>query len=824
MKKYTLLTILSAAAVLASCNRVESLPQPQFGGDQFILSLDSGALVTKAGETNAPEFETKIDHFDFFFFDDAAGTQPTDGMHGRVSGASKQLNTGIGEAFEALRLGTHYVYILANYPDEIDHTNNWELEDILALPVSSKLLTSFDETGVATFCNYLVMDSYDEATGKYTTELTPTRIQEQRECVIGLSRIAAKLTLTLDIEEKVIGSDGTETETWKPIVRDIEAYYVNALNYNSTVSAKPVRRAELQTSTGDQYLTYPENYHMTKVTDYKYILDDVYTYPQTWQSEDNGEPYFKVYLPWISDLRGTSNFYYKVTVPRPEGSKWTINRNSWYNVEVKLSVVDAVDDYVEVTANYTVHPWSGSSVPGGTPLASARFFDVPTLQYHIYSDNSLEIPFYSDSQASAKIVSIEYTEFRNGTEYHYVHTPDNDTFSVKEPTTAASARTYSVVVDDALKTATFTHDISNLFLARTIVVRITKNSDPSQYKDVTIIQHPSIEFDIEDAKDAFVNGRFGHLIEPALAIDAAHSGQTFGRSITISSRDKNRLYQNSSSVYASYYANDAYSSGLSYIKKNDDIYATLYVTSSGTQVSHEMFLTKVAVNAFNGSNDTYKTYEVTNATSSTNARTASGEEKEYTFRLGDPRVKASTFNNATPLAPYLTFSTGSTSATTEYTQAWESPDDILITSTDADDDCNVISPWYMFSSNMNMVDTSPTFEGAIRRGETYQDSGYPAGRWRLPTEAEIAFVVARQAEHVSPVIFRWDQWYWTGNGSMILVPPEGSTDLVFRVWRLNETQKHQSFACPHRFVYDLWYWGNEPMTPTNRYYPNMHEH
>ena len=78
------------------------------------------STITKAGETNAPEFETKIDHFDFFFFEDAAGTRPTDGMHGRVSGASKQLNTGIGEAFEALRLGTHYVYILANYPDEIE--------------------------------------------------------------------------------------------------------------------------------------------------------------------------------------------------------------------------------------------------------------------------------------------------------------------------------------------------------------------------------------------------------------------------------------------------------------------------------------------------------------------------------------------------------------------------------------------------------------------------------------------------------------------------------------------------------------------------------
>ena len=27
-----------------------------------------------------------------------------------------------------------------------------------------------------------------------------------------------------------------------------------------------------------------------------------------------------------------------------------------------------------------------------------------------------------------------------------------------------------------------------------------------------------------------------------------------------------------------------------------------------------------------------------------------------------------------------------------------------------------------------------------------------------------------------------------------------------------------------RFVYDLWYWGDDPMPDAETYWPNMHEH
>lgn len=822
MKRHIILTALVAATLAAvSCTNVERSLDVNEG---LFLIAQSGEMNTKAYD---PSFENRIDHFDFFFFEDEEGTRPIRGMHARVEGDQTTLDTRVGKTYYPLRSITSYVYIIANYGGA-HPTGDLTLQQLLALPVSAPLMKVVNAAnGQVQFPDNLVMDSWDETNASRTIKVSPQAVQDSRTITVPLRRLSVKLALKLKIAKKVAVST---VENWTPIITDLKAYFVNSLNNHPSL-IEPTRRPEQE---GDgslvrtDYVSYPEYYPITQLESegdfYVFQTDPVLTYPQVWSIDANGEPYFKVSLPWLSNKRGTANFYYKVTIGAKEGDI-TLERNNFYNFVAEIAVLDTENDYTEVTAPFTVVPWIVGS-EGGNSLGAARFFKVPVTEYEIYSDDSVEIPFNSDSQVSANIISIDYTEFRNGTEYTYHHTPDAATFSVKEPANATTQRTYSVEVDDALKMVTFTHDISNLFLSRTVVIRITKNSDPTQYKDVTIIQHPSIEFDIEDAKDAFVNGRFGHLIEPAMAIDEAHAGQTFGKSYTIAAGDKNRLYENSTNVYSSYFAqSEFYNSGTAHIAKNQNIYATLYVSSGGTDVSHEMFLTKVAVNAFNESNDTYKTYEVT-AASSTEARNATGEEKEYTYRIGDPRVKASTFNNNTALRPYLTFSelNSAGTATAEYTAQWESPDNILITSTDAAADGNVISPWYMLSSNMNMVQVSPTFEEAIRRGETYQDSGYPAGRWRLPTEAEIAFVVSRQAEHVSPVIFKWNQWYWTGNGSIILVPEENSDNLVFRIWRLTETQKHSTIAVPHRFVYDLWYWGNVAMNPTNRYYPNMHEH
>ena len=122
---------------------------------------------------------------------------------------------------------------------------------------------------------------------------------------------------------------------------------------------------------------------------------------------------------------------------------------------------------------------------------------------------------------------------------------------------------------------------------------------------------------------------------------------------------------------------------------------------------------------------------------------------------------------------------------------------------------------------------SITFENAVKRGATYQEAGYPAGRWRLPTEAEMAFIVARQREGIIPTLYATNSSYWSGSGRELAI---SGTTLNFT----NPSGDNTTHSM--RFVYDLWYWGDQPVdktdktnpdaTPlaTNGYHANQHEY
>ena len=136
MKRFiTLSAVICAAVLFVSGCKIDQNPGLSAG---LTLSVHSDSPETRAGEA---AFEDVIDHFDFFFFKDAAGTQPVAGMHARVTGSTATLETGVTQTYAALRSITSYLYVLANYSGEIDHTADWTLEQLLALPVSDSIVT-----------------------------------------------------------------------------------------------------------------------------------------------------------------------------------------------------------------------------------------------------------------------------------------------------------------------------------------------------------------------------------------------------------------------------------------------------------------------------------------------------------------------------------------------------------------------------------------------------------------------------------------------------------------------------------------------------------
>ena len=76
----------------------------------------------------------------------------------------------------------------------------------------------------------------------------------------------------------------------------------------------------------------------------------------------------------------------------------------------------------------------------------------------------------------------------------------------------------------------------------------------------------------------------------------------------------------------------------------------------------------------------------------------------------------------------------------------------------------------------------------------------------------MAFIVARQQDGTIPDLYVAGSDYWSGSGRLMTISNSGTS-----ITMKDGNGDRQSV----RFVYDLWYWGDEPST-TNVYHPNGH--
>lgn len=114
----------------------------------------------------------------------------------------------------------------------------------------------------------------------------------------------------------------------------------------------------------------------------------------------------------------------------------------------------------------------------------------------------------------------------------------------------------------------------------------------------------------------------------------------------------------------------------------------------------------------------------------------------------------------------------------------------------------IIAPIFKIASSRGKT-TNVSFENAERRCAAYQEDGYPAGRWRVPTEAEIQFIINLSADNKIPELFDGD--YWSASGRYYT-----SSNQSFSgdgVGDGNPSSVSGSHAV--RCVYDIWYWGED---------------
>lgn len=118
---------------------------------------------------------------------------------------------------------------------------------------------------------------------------------------------------------------------------------------------------------------------------------------------------------------------------------------------------------------------------------------------------------------------------------------------------------------------------------------------------------------------------------------------------------------------------------------------------------------------------------------------------------------------------------------------------------------NMISPEFMIASSYGVTDNG-SYDNMRRRCASYQEDGYPAGRWRMPTMAELEYIITLSAKGVIPRLFNNDSEYWCAHGT---VKPNNDGTVTPNT----NTSGSHSVRC----VYDTWYWTdrltNDPNTP-----------
>ena len=124
----------------------------------------------------------------------------------------------------------------------------------------------------------------------------------------------------------------------------------------------------------------------------------------------------------------------------------------------------------------------------------------------------------------------------------------------------------------------------------------------------------------------------------------------------------------------------------------------------------------------------------------------------------------------------------------------------------------MMAPQFRIQSSYGTHDDKINRNEARKRCATYQENGYPAGRWRLPTPGELKYIAELSQKKIIPSLFSNERGYWTShglyrveNGSAEELLDLGEDGWFAQAWS-NRSVDNGNLAGYTRCVYDEWYW------------------
>ncbi|MBO4434187.1 MAG: hypothetical protein J5769_01885 [Bacteroidales bacterium] len=726
-----------------------------------------------------------------------------------------------------------YVYAIANHPrivadpgaggtEDLTHTSVPELE---ARTQELEFVTSGENEGnVETTQSKFLMAS-DGPLKVGPIKRRQTTVASAR---VNLKRSAAKISVLVRVAQSVTITNkvtiGTQTitrdEIWTPRTNEMTVYLVNGAK-TGLVSGLPQADPELfsyqplefDKTKGERHSYYsyelrtnddgdPVDEHGNVINEENPadpIYDEVqstgtfypcvspfYSYPQQWSYGSDEEPYLKLVIPWDrqpGDGFGATQkqYYYRVYCPASSGPGTTYDaeflRNHWYKVILNVGILGSETDGGEIIINgsYYVADWQERDTGSQDPEQPGQETGV------------------NDSDKEAEI---------KGARYLFVNKQEFELFNVNElvipyitsdPCEIVNMQAKKYIFSGTTKAESTTTNLADWGMDLRLITtangahvsfnhRLNNDTSTSDYD----VSEYIITFTLRQADNAAYSKNIVIHQYPAIMIDLENNDVTTSPYSAFVNNSTNTSNSNST-----YYLGSAPGSG----------------TSSNNNYNMVIIQTTVL-------------------------------PSDSDYMLGDPRV--SDIDNLKANWPSST-TTGAASEWSVSAASIQGGNNRYLTYyypvnrlNSAD---NIIAPKFRIASSRGATQQM-TYANAFRRCASYQEYGYPAGRWRLPTVAEVMYIAQLNADgkierllggetiknnnnqsmsetwQASKTTSYCHTEYWCNSGYMIVYDGKDSNWVTNNGGKVPSPEMGGSYSTSDkkyvRCVYDDWYW--EDMT------------
>lgn len=592
----------------------------------------------------------------------------------------------------------------------------------------------------ANFGTKLTQDNF-VMEGLGTAEIIDRKNKIAATGTISINRVASKISVRVMVAENVTPADNeidVNGRTWTSEPESMRIEFVNGVN-NAVLSGDPTAVNQFSTFTTDKNSREFNDDN----TDQLWECHPFYSYPSKWDIGGETEPYLRITMPWKTIINTEVDGQQRpVTEYRNCYYKIILGgdmlkRNTWYDLTINIGILGSFDEQEEILiplSNITYYVQNWST---GLDINS----DILGGRYLVVERDTFKL--YNET-----LLEIPFTSSHN-----CVITNE----SCKHPNLMTGqdvdGSNYSLTISEDGKKIIYENPLDNNMNSATFdftpyTTKLTlQHTDDNKYKkEIVIIQYPAIYAEAQPNTD-YGNG-----------------GQA--------NTDKGFVWVNGYQGSSANSGNDFFGSvpGRSNTSADPNMYVFTISTTEGT-----------------------------------NYVIGDPRDMNYTYNESSAnwnRAKAIYDNNQNRELKYYY---GTMVASPKYTNATSSTG--IIYSNDAQAEAaeptiNMIAPKFRLASGYAVLSTDATavrtLENLKKRCASYQEDGYPAGRWRLPTRAEFQFIMTQIELGNLPTVYIDNTTYWCAHGTG--TPNNGVVNMSYRGYDSNG----HSVRC----VYDEWYWEN----------------